>query len=81
MQPTFTDIHTHLANNHEIAVIWALEDVLEIRPDLSEEQAWEVLQAAMHHHDAGIGINWNVLECHADMLFGSAPDNDAPEEN
>ena len=59
-----------------ISVVWAIEDVQSIRPDLSDDQAWQVLQAAKKDHDATIGINWSVLECHAEMLFGDAPELD-----
>lgn len=68
------DIHAILAERHQIAVIWSVEDVQEVRPDLSDEQAWQVLQNADRRHDATIGINWDTLECHADMLFGAAPE-------
>jgi hypothetical protein len=74
------DIDAYLAKRRQIAVIWCVADVLEIRPDLSGNQAWEVLQAAKDQHDAGIGINWDVLTCHADMLFGTAPETDDVEE-
>lgn len=70
------DIHALLAERTQVAVIWCIDDVQEVRPDLTDEQAWEVLQAARRYHDANIGINWDVLSCHADMLFGHAPDND-----
>jgi hypothetical protein len=69
-----TRIHRLLAKHHQIAVIWCVDDVIDIRPDLTDEQAWEVLQAAEHHHDANIGINWEVLEFHAQFLFGDAPE-------
>lgn len=57
----------------QIAVIWDIEDVQSIRPDLDDEQAWEVLQSAEKHRDASIGLNWDVFGCHAEMLFGDAP--------
>lgn len=52
-----------------ININWGVDDVLEIREDLTQEQAMEVLYAAKREHDASIGINWNVLETHADMMF------------
>ncbi len=67
------DIHATLAARRQIAVIWNIEDVQEVRPDLSEEQCWHVLQAADRYHDATIGINWDVLSCQAQILFGFAP--------
>lgn len=73
-------IHAILARRKEIAAVWGVEDVLEIRPDLTENQAWAVLEAAANDHDATIGINWDVLVSHADTLFGDAPDADATAE-
>jgi hypothetical protein len=74
------DIHAYFAERRQIAVIWGIEDMQMIRPDLTEDQCWEVLQQAERRHDAEIGINWIVLSCHADMLHGDAPDLDEPEE-
>jgi hypothetical protein len=75
------DIHALLAERRQIAVIWDIEDVQQVlRPDLTNYQCWEVLKNTKRYHDAGIGINWEVLECHAQMLFGDAPATDEPEE-
>jgi hypothetical protein len=52
-----------------IAVKWCVEDVQSIRPDLTDEQAGAVLQAADRCHNAEVGINWDVLRFHADDLF------------
>lgn len=70
------DIHGLLAQRRQIAVIWCIEDVQAIRPDLDQDKAWDVLQAARRYHDANIGINWDVLGCHAEMLFGFVPVSD-----
>ena len=71
---TDCDIHATLAERREIAIIWRIEDVMEVRPDLNEDQCWQVLQNVDRHHDATIGVNWDVLDCVANMLFGNAPD-------
>jgi hypothetical protein len=52
-----------------IAVVWHIEDVLEVRPDLNRNQAWEVLRSVKQNHDANVGINWEVLATHAEMLY------------
>jgi hypothetical protein len=78
--PGSIDIHALLAGRRQIASIWSVEDVQSIRPDLTDEQALAVLKAAEDGHDATIGINWDVLECHAQMLYGDAPDTHAAEE-
>jgi hypothetical protein len=60
----------HLKMSRQICIIWNVEDVLCIRPDLTEDQAWQVLHDVDRYHDAGIGINWEVLEVTALSLFG-----------
>ena len=51
-----------------ITIKWHVEDVLSIRPDLTREQAFDVLYAAKENHDACIGINWDVLSCICDNI-------------
>jgi hypothetical protein len=76
------DIDAILKPRQQIAVAWCIEDVIEVRPDLTHEQCWEVLQATRRYHDASIGINWDVLSCHAEMLFCPAPEGtDLDEED
>lgn len=58
-----------LAQNRQIAIIWEVEEVLILRPDHSPDQAWWVLQQCERHHDASIGICWEVLECTAEIYF------------
>lgn len=55
--------------NTQIAIIWDVDDVQVIRPDLSDEQAMEVLRHAKRYHDANMGINWDVLKVWADELY------------
>jgi hypothetical protein len=74
--PVELDIDALLAERRQIAVVWCIEDVQSIRSDLDDDQAWEVLEAAKRYHDATIGINWDVLNCHAGIVFGDAPTTD-----
>lgn len=53
-----------------IAVVWHIADVLEVRPDLNKNQAWEVLRSVKQNHDANLGINWEVISATAEVLFG-----------
>ena len=57
------------AENKTIAVSWGIPDVQCIRPDLDDEQAWEVLCQMDKQHDATLGINWEVLDVLADIMF------------
>jgi len=65
-----TDIHALLAERGEIALIWSIDDVQAVRPDLTDKQAWEVLQKVERCHDATLGVTWLTLECVAEELFG-----------
>jgi hypothetical protein len=53
---------------------WHVDDVLSERPDLTEEQCREVLRNLERNHDANIGINWEVIDTVAAILY-PAPDN------
>ena len=74
------DIHELLAARRQIAHIWSIEDVQSVRPDLDDDQSWEVLQSVDHHKDAEYGITWLTLALAADHLFGDAPETDAAGE-
>lgn len=64
-----------LANQDTITISWHIDDVLEVRPDLTASQAKEVLHHCKRFHDAEIGINWIVLTVVASELFGDATVN------
>ena len=55
----------------EIEIKWHIEDIQSIRPDLSDEQASIVLTHLHRNHDASVGINWEVIETEADILYPS----------
>ncbi len=69
-----------LAKHRKIAAIWCIEDVKAIRPDLTDDQAWELLQRVSGSHDAENGITWTTLETIADDLFGASSKTDEDEE-
>ena len=54
----------------EIAIIWSVEDIKTQCPWLSDEDAYEVLCRLDHKHDASIGINWDVIDITATLMFG-----------
>lgn len=61
------DIHKLLAEQRKVACIWCVSDVLEVRPDLSESEAWDVLQDAERRHSTI--LSWDVLRGVAEQLF------------
>lgn len=65
-----------LTNFGITAAVWCVEDVLEIRPGLTQEQGALVLDAILSKHDSSCGIGWDTLEQYAEMLYGQAPDFD-----
>jgi hypothetical protein len=58
----------------QIAIVWNIQDVWNVRPDLNLDKAWQVLQAIDRNHDANVGVNWEVIECTAQSLFGDKPE-------
>jgi hypothetical protein len=63
------DIDELLTQRRQIAVIWGVEDVQHVRPDLNDDQAWEVLKECRDRHDCELGFTWDLIECVAGMLF------------
>jgi hypothetical protein len=62
-------IRTHLSDTGRMAIFWSIDDVKSVRPDLTDDQCMKVLDRCEYKHDAEIGINWIVIETHADFMF------------
>jgi hypothetical protein len=58
-----------LFSNDWITDWWHISDVQNERPDLTDEQAREVLEMVDRRRDAEIGINWQFIQYIADALF------------
>ena len=54
---------------NSIAIIWEIDDVKSVRPDLTNDECMEVLDYVDRKHDASLGITWETLECHSDYLY------------
>ena len=54
---------------NQLFTLWQVDDVRGQRPDLTEEQCRQVLCAIKRGHDATIGINWDVIDAVADILY------------
>jgi hypothetical protein len=67
------DLDEVLAENNRIAHVWGISDVRQLRPDLDDDQAWEVLQAVEKRLDSNLGITWNTVEIIADELYPEKP--------
>lgn len=54
--------------NGTISIVWSVEDVLTVRPDLAYDEAFEVLERVYRGHDATIGISWETLKVYAEDI-------------
>jgi hypothetical protein len=63
------DIDAVLAQRGQVAVVWSIEDVQGVRPDLNHDQRWEVLTRCRDKHDCEYGFTWQYIEDVADDLF------------
>ena len=74
------DIHEWLAEHEKIVFVFGTDDVRRIRPDLSEDQAWEVLQECELDDDEGCPIFYHV-EAIAERLFGPEQQDDEDDDD
>lgn len=65
-----TDLHDLLHEHRLIAHIWSVDDVQSVRPDLNDDQAWEVLLGVEKCLDCSFGITWEIIEAAAIARFG-----------
>ncbi|MEZ6063694.1 MAG: hypothetical protein R3C19_25375 [Planctomycetaceae bacterium] len=72
------DLTPVLEPRGEIAVIWAADDVRRLRPELSRDQAIQVLRFCEQHHNPDDGINWHCLDLVAEQLFGRSAEGVIP---
>ncbi len=68
-----------LERNRLITHTWCIDDVREIRADLNDDQAWEVLQMTAKYQDSELGISWQTLQVRADDLFPEPDDGGEPD--
>jgi hypothetical protein len=52
----------------KITITWCADDVLAVDHSLTPKQVREVLSLMKRRHDASVGINWDVIQCHIDNV-------------
>lgn len=67
--PDVETLREQLAEHGFIALLWGVDDVKALRDDLTEEQAWDVLNAIENNFDASVGVNWDTLHAELDHQF------------
>jgi hypothetical protein len=60
----------------QVMFIWDIDDVKEVRPDLTPEQAMDVLTQCKRNHDAEVGMSWDTIRINADDMYPKPEDND-----
>lgn len=63
----------------EVPFIWSIHDVRRVRPDLSDNEAFTVLEALQLGHDSNYGVTWDTISYAADTLFGESSVAPCPE--
>jgi len=70
----------NIENEREyISITWCIEDVKQIREDLTDEQAFHVLEEVLDLHDADWGVNWESLRTAAELLYPKRSEDDDEE--
>jgi hypothetical protein len=69
----YNDVRFSIEDPRDVIVSkWGVEDVLDRARNrkikLSKETARKILYNLDHKMDAEIGINWDVIDCHTDMI-------------
>jgi hypothetical protein len=65
----------------QIAIIWSVEDVQQERPDLSDEQAMQVLKVVKEEHDANMSVGWQTIDLFASDLFPQSHDKEGGHDD
>ncbi len=63
------DIGELLADHHAISIVWDVHHVMDQRPDLYQEQAWEVLQECQRSWERLSDPRLETIRQVADILF------------
>lgn len=59
------DLREGLKSHGKVVVVWGIDDIKstasELNLELTEDEISRVMSALEHHHDATVGINWEVI--------------------
>jgi|GEM_PF-4739499 hypothetical protein len=62
--------HNEACNKkYAISITWNIENVLEVRPSLTAQQAINVLHELKYNHYTGMDINWTTVTSACDRLY------------
>lgn len=69
MLAVLSDTESNVRKGDEIAIIWSIDDVMEMRSDLDEEQARQVLARVDRKHDSEYGVSHQTVKDTAEEMF------------
>ncbi len=52
----------HSESGKRFGLMWCTDDIRSLGYICTEKQAEEVLESVVEHHDASVGVNWDVIE-------------------
>ena len=76
---TLAQIHKELRELGFIGIFWGIEDVKQVAKDdynteLSDEDAWSVLDNIEEAHDCNYGVTWNHIHWGLEGYVGDGKD-------
>lgn len=67
------DLDEVLEEQRQIAILFTIDDVKEIRPDLTDDQAWQVLKNCRTRFRQCQSIDCEAIQMHTQELYGPPP--------
>lgn len=64
----------------KMAIVWTVNDVIENRSQLTEEEGMDILEKVLDDHDCTCGVTWDTINSAAITLFGDRGREDEGEE-
>ena len=65
----------NIRSSRTIVDLWSIDDIVDIDNDLDESQCIRILQDALNHYDANVGLSISTFEFHIEQRYG-APGSD-----
>jgi len=67
-----TDLALLFNQPEEITIVWSVDDIKKVAPNLQDFQARFILSQLKKCHNAELGINWDVIRYTVTVYFPSA---------
>ena len=64
-----------------VGILWSVPDIVERRPDLTDDQAWEVLKKIEDQANCENGITWDTIFDMTEELFPEPQESEDSNAN